>query len=211
MPDPAVTDSVVTEARGRPRQFDADEVLDLVVQLFWDKGYEATSVADISATTGLNKSSLYNAFGSKDALFERALGRYVATRSAMVGHVLTNGPAGLEDIEQFLELMESEMASDGGSRGCLAVNTSTELGYRDDGARATASHFRTQMRDAFGAALLRAEARGEIAPGASATYREILVTWMLGMGVLVRGGADLAEVHGQFEAARDLINTWRFG
>ena len=206
-----MAESAITETRGRPRQFDADEVLDLVVQLFWDKGYEATSVADIAAATGLNKSSLYNAFGSKDALFERALDRYVATRLAMVSQVLTNGVAGLDDIEQFLELMETESAGDDGSRGCLAVNTSTELGYRDDGAKEASSRFRSQMRDAFGATFERAEARAEIAAGTSGVYRDILVTWMLGMGVLVRGGAGRSEVHNQFEAARALIDTWRLG
>ena len=196
-------------ARGRPREFDANEVIDRVVQLFWDKGYEATSVADIVKATGLNKSSLYNAFGSKEALFERAIDRYVDTRVAMITSLLTDGSGGLDDIDRFFQLMETEVDSEHGCRGCLAVNTSTELGYRDAAAKAVSTRYRSHLRAAFNAVFVRAAARGEIAPGEGATYSEILLGWLLGMAVVVRGGADRPEIAGQFRAARSLIESWR--
>ena len=201
--------AVTTTPRGRPREFDTDVVLARVVQLFWDKGYEATSVADIVEVTGLNKSSIYNTFGSKEQLFERALENYVETRVAMLTATLVDGHDGLDDIDNLMNFMELEVASDTGGRGCLAVNTSTELGYRDDQTQTMSRMYRAAIREAFTAALLRAEELGEIEVGHSSTYREVLLLWMLGMAVAVRGGADPDEIKAQFAAGRALLTTWR--
>ena len=62
---------------GRPRQFDVDQTLDAAMRAFWARGYEATSMADLMAATGLHKGSLYQAFGDKHALFIEALKRYL--------------------------------------------------------------------------------------------------------------------------------------
>ena len=72
-------------------------VLDVVVELFWTKGYEATSISDIVEATGLNKSSLYNTFGPKNDLFEAAVERYLDMRTAMMTEVVGDGTAGLDD------------------------------------------------------------------------------------------------------------------
>ena len=69
--------STATPTRGRPRTFDEEAVLDALTALFWRQGYEATSMADIVEASGLNKSSLYNTFGSKQELFATILDRYV--------------------------------------------------------------------------------------------------------------------------------------
>src|SRR5262245_36571756 len=63
----------------RPREFDEEAVLDAAVQCFWVRGYEATSVRDLIEETGITGASLYNAFGDKRALYEKALGHYVDT------------------------------------------------------------------------------------------------------------------------------------
>src|SRR6266566_10166481 len=64
--------------RGRPRHFDVDEALDRAMRLFWRKGYQATSVSDLTTAMGIKRASLYAAFGSKEALFRKALERYGA-------------------------------------------------------------------------------------------------------------------------------------
>ena len=205
----ATPSALAAVKRGRPREFELDDVLDRAVQLFWDKGYEAASVAELVEATGLSKSSLYGTFGSKEALFERAIDRYVETRVAMLTSVLAEGSLGLDDVAAFLQLVESEVDSDLGARGCLAVNTSTELGYRDDAVQTVCSGYRTHVRAALQAVFSRAEERGEVAPGSSQDYAELLLGWMLGVAVVVRGGADRAELEGQFRAARALIGAWR--
>src|SRR5256885_15913527 len=65
-------------AMGRPREFDVDKALDLALQVFWRKGYEGASMADLTETMGITKPSLYSAFGNKEELFRKALDRYVA-------------------------------------------------------------------------------------------------------------------------------------
>ena len=64
-------------AMGRPREFDVDKALDLALQVFWRKGYEGASMADLTETMGITKPSLYSAFGNKEELFRKALDRYV--------------------------------------------------------------------------------------------------------------------------------------
>jgi TetR/AcrR family transcriptional repressor of nem operon len=195
--------------RGRPRQFDADEVMGRVIELFWTKGYEATSISDIVEATGLNKSSLYNSFGSKDELFEAAIEQYLAMRTATINHVVRDGTQGLHDVLHLLELQQAEIVGDGGRRGCLAVNTTTELGLRDETAAELSRRFRDVMRTAIGAALDRAESAGEIEPGTARLRTETMLAFSLSLAVIARGGASAQELDDQFAAMRALIADWR--
>ncbi len=70
---------------GRPREFDEDSVLEAAMEVFWRKGYEATSLADLCDCTGLHKGSLYQTFGSKHDLFMKALKHYIDRQFAQVG------------------------------------------------------------------------------------------------------------------------------
>ena len=198
-----------TRTRGRPREFDTDEVLDRVVELFWEQGFEATSMSDIVEVTGLNKSSLYNSFGSKDQLFQTALARYTSRREQMIHSGLRDGTAGLDDIMMFLEMVEIEMTSDTGSRGWLAINTSTELGRCDQSVVEMGTRFRGEMRSSIRAALDRAAELGEIGPAAVEHRVEMLVAFMMSLGVVARGGAPRAELDGQLAAMRGLVDSWR--
>jgi AcrR family transcriptional regulator len=77
--DEAASPASATRARGRPRAFDREAALSKAMRLFWQKGYEATSLADLTAAMGIASPSLYAAFGSKEALFVEALNHYGAT------------------------------------------------------------------------------------------------------------------------------------
>src|SRR5256885_4033490 len=79
---------------GRPREFGVDDVLDRAIEVFRERGYEASSMADIERATGLNTSSIYNTFGSKEALFKRSLSRYESVRLAAIVEGLAAGTAG---------------------------------------------------------------------------------------------------------------------
>jgi TetR/AcrR family transcriptional repressor of nem operon len=195
--------------QGRPRTFDRDAVLETLVQLFWEKGFEATSMADIVEASGLNKSSLYNTFGSKDLLFHEALNRYVDNRTLALVSVLSDGTEGLADIHRLFDIVWLEMVSSDDHRGCLAVNSSTELGRRDDGVVAVGQRFRSAMRAALADAFARAALLGEIKPELVDSYANIMVSMMLGLAVLVRSGADHDEVRSQLDAARVMLDGWR--
>lgn len=166
-------------------------------------------MSDIVEVTGLNKSSLYNSFGSKEQLFQTALDRYTSRREAMMRAGLRDGERGLDDIMTFLDMVELEMTSDLGSRGCLAINTSTELGHSDDAVVEMGSRFRGEMRSSIGAALGRAAALGEIDPDATTHRTEMLVAFMMSLGVVARSGAARAELEGQLAAMRALVESWR--
>ena len=84
---------IVARARGRPREFDCDQALDRALQLFWEKGYEGTSLSDLTRAMGINRPSLYAAFGNKEALFRRVLDRYAEGPAAYFREALTEPTA----------------------------------------------------------------------------------------------------------------------
>ncbi len=156
MPEPryaaVMNASAMVRGRGRPHEFDADEVLDRVIDLFWSQGYEATSVADLAEVSGLNKSSIYNTFGSKEQLFQSAIERYVEAREAKFHVLLRDGTGGLDDVHRMLGLARQEADAPLGWRGCMAVNTAT-LGGREPAMTRMSTRFRDEIRISFRAAL----------------------------------------------------------
>jgi len=195
--------------RGRPRKFSDDEVLDALVQLFWTQGYEATSMADIVVATGLNKSSLYSSFGSKDELFTMALTRYIDTRGTMLFSLLEQGTAGLADIARLFDSVWSEVSDGDEHRGCLAVNTSTEMGQRDHAITTIGSRYRALLADGLRATFTRAGELGEIDPAHIETYTVMVASFLVGTAVNVRSGATNQEIRAQLDAAQIILGTWR--
>ncbi|WP_347331618.1 TetR/AcrR family transcriptional regulator [Marinimicrobium locisalis] len=113
--------------RGRPLQFDPEQALQQAMLLFWAQGYEGTSTSQLMATMGLSKSSLYQAFGSKDALFNLCLDRY----GEMTAGYMSDTLAQAKSPKQFLlDLVEATASyhSEDGPNGCLLVNSACELG-----------------------------------------------------------------------------------
>jgi AcrR family transcriptional regulator len=195
--------------RGRPREFEVSDVIDSLIDIFWAQGYEATSMSDIVEATGLNKSSLYNSFVSKEELFQTAVTHYVEMRQSMLHGVLRDGDAGIDDIMTFLESVEQEFGGEFGSRGCLAVNTTTELGGRDESVITMSAGYRNEIRTSLRAALDRSAAAGEIDVNSVAHYAEMMLAFLMSLSVMARGGASSDEIKGQLAAIRALIESWR--
>ncbi len=105
---------------GRNRKYDRDEVLDTAMRLFWQRGYQATSIAEISQTTGLNTASMYKEFGDKDGLFEGALRHYRGHVLAPRFEILIDQP-NLRGVEAFLNSV-ADGAAKAEYRGCLMMN-----------------------------------------------------------------------------------------
>lgn len=128
MPKRAPTDAGTASAgRGRPLQFDPEQAVQQAMLLFWAQGYEATSTSQLMATMGLSKSSLYQAFGSKDALFNLCLDRY----GEMTAEHMRETLAQAQSPKQFLlDLVEAtaSYSNDGLPNGCLLINSACELG-----------------------------------------------------------------------------------
>ena len=145
----------------RPRSFEPDEVLDLAMQLFWQKGYEATSVQDLEAAMGINRYSLYNTFGDKHQLYLACLDRY---RDRMVAEMtcgLEHGSEGLQAIRDFMNAFRGK-APDAMGRGCFMVNCAVEQSHDDPEAASRILAHAERLEAAFLAALTRARASGEL-------------------------------------------------
>ena len=106
---------------GRPRGFDTEATLDKVMEAFWRHGFEGTTMATLTATTGLNKPSLYAAFGSKEEMFRTAFARYRARQAEFTGTLLAD-PSARVGIENVLLALVDSLTQPGMPRGCLMVH-----------------------------------------------------------------------------------------
>ncbi len=125
----------------RPREFDPNEVLQTAIELFWEKGYFASSVDEVVRQSGVAKYGIYGTFGSKRELFKKVLLQYASDRHRDIQNPLRKPGASLPEICQFFETAVKFMAQDGAPRGCLIVNTGVELGLRDAEIRDFVSNF----------------------------------------------------------------------
>jgi TetR/AcrR family transcriptional repressor of nem operon len=116
---------------GRPRNFEADTVVERAMEEFWTHGYANTSPAQLAEATGIGKGSLYNTFGRKRQLFDQALARYGRMGAELAEELLSRPGSTRERLGAYLrETVDSDVARPT-PRGCMAVNTAAELGGHD--------------------------------------------------------------------------------
>ncbi|WP_058042485.1 TetR/AcrR family transcriptional regulator [Streptomyces roseifaciens] len=178
---------------GRPKQFDPDVAVGKAMDVFWRKGYAATTPQDLVDELGIGKGSLYNAFGSKHALFERTLERYRDTQSAALVELLDQSGPVRPLLRSALELLIETDLGPAGRRGCFAVNTATELGGRDDASTELVRRMFERTEGAFKAAVERGQRTGEFAPDRDAdAAASLLLAALVGMRVIARaqGGRE---------------------
>lgn len=113
---------VSTRPRGRPRSFDREAALDQAVHAFWEHGYEATSVADLTRAMGIGAPSLYAAFGDKRALFAEVVDAYTARYGAFGERALAEEPTAGAAVARLLREAATEYADDAHPRGCLVIS-----------------------------------------------------------------------------------------
>ena len=168
-------------------------------------------MTDLELATGLNKSSLYNTFGSKEELFAQAIQRYAEKRFALVENVLAGGQDGLDDVHRALDAQHSESRSEWGVQGCLAVNSMAELGQRESCMDGISSDYRRQLGEMIRLPLNRAVAKGEMSADQVEHAATLLVSLTFGLGVLMRSGAPGASIDAHFEAMHAMVESWRIG
>ncbi len=172
----------------RPREFDIDEALQAALETFWSKGFEATSLQDLTEAMGIPKGSLYKAFGDKKALFLRALGAYLeAGRRRLAVALAADAP--LAALREWLEHPTRCGAGAGEPRGCFVVNTTVELAPHDaEVAAVTGEHWR-KLERVVAEALRRGQASGSVRKDrGAAELARLLVGFQAGAMVLARQG-----------------------
>ena len=174
-------------ARGRPREFDVDQALDRALQVFWRKGYEGASLSDLTDAMGINRPSLYAAFGSKEGLFRRALDRYIEGPAGYLREAL-NEPTARAVAERLLRSAAEGLTDPRNPRGCLAVQGALACGEEADSVRreliARRAAGETALRERFD----RAIAEGDLPPEVDgADLARYIVTVIHGMAVQAAG------------------------
>lgn len=156
----------VRRPRGRPRSFDADQVLDRARAVFWNLGYAATSLGDIAAATGLNRPSLYGAFGDKHALYIAALEKTAAQSVESITRALASDAPLRETLTGFYAAaIRVYRAGDAGPRGCFVVGTAVTEAVDDADVRALLSRYLADCDALFAARFERAKAAGDFPAG----------------------------------------------
>ncbi len=180
---------------GRPLQFDPELALVSAMQLFWRKGYDATSLHDLLKVTGLSKSSFYQAFGSKHALFECSIDHYRNDMVCDLQTMLAKADTGRGFIEQLFFTIAAETKGKNARRGCLIMNTASEFAQTDPVISKLVKQGTKAFTEIFEAAVVRAQKEGNVSDDSdSKILAAYLVTSMSGLKTQVKAGMSADEV-----------------
>lgn len=186
--------SVCTASRGRPREFCTDKALAAALRVFWGKGYEGASMADLTEAMGITKPSLYAAYGNKEALFARALDLYEAEKLAYTRSAL-EAPTARGVAEAILRGALANMTGDGEPHGCLGVISTIACGAEAEPIKAAVVARRASSQNALVARFAHAQGEGDLPahvdPQALTAY---LYAILHGLAVQAGSGATAGEL-----------------
>ncbi|MCG5215685.1 TetR/AcrR family transcriptional regulator [Streptosporangium sp. KLBMP 9127] len=177
----------------RTKEFDPDTALQAALELFWARGYEATSMADLVARLGIGRASLYATFGSKHELYVLALRRYVEKRDPSPIELLSQPGPALPAVRALVELYTEQSVAD--QRGCMIVNAAAELLPGDLPVTRFVEGNWGSLETALTSAFIRARAQGELPADRDpqALGRFILV-FLQGLRLMAKGSPDPARL-----------------
>ena len=180
-------------AGGRPRAFDVEQALDKALSVFWAKGYEGASLPDLTEAMGINRPSLYAAFGNKEELFRKALDRY-GQRMGCVNEALS-GPVARDAVEQLLHAMIAKQTACIGPKGCMMMQATFSTGDAGAGLREDLARRRETMHLALRDRFERARREGELPDSANAAdLARFYAGFMNGLAVQAAGGSTGEEL-----------------
>lgn len=170
----------------RPREFDEAAVLDALVLRFWAHGYDATSVKDLVESTGVGAASLYNAFGDKRAIYERALDHYV--EGSVAKRIRRcDALAPRDAIDAFFDEIVKRSLDDRDRKGCMLVNAALDVAPHDPGFRKIVAGVLAEIEAFFLACVKAGQDEGAITRSLSAeTLSRHLLGVLMGIRVLAR-------------------------
>lgn len=175
---------------GRPRAFDPEQALDAALRVFWQKGYEGTSLTDLTEAMGINRPSLYAAFGNKEELFRRVRTRY-AERATCPRNM--QGNTAREAVENFFRAgIESLVGPE--CSGCLLVTSALAGSDESETVRQELCHARNEVARAWEDRFAEAVAAGEKLPAAPEELARYVMTVSNGMSVQARSGATREDL-----------------
>ena len=191
----------------RPKEFNPDDAIEKAMQVFWHKGYEATSMEDLLEAMNLNRGSLYGTFGDKRQLFLKVIDRYchgfVGEKFSLLNQP---GPA-LPTLRRFIEGMIEGALADPQRRGCLIANTVMELSPHEEEIAGRLRQVLKTAEDTFFRVLARAKQQGELSNHKDPrTMARFLTTMMQGAIVMIKAGTPADVVKQTAETALSILD-----
>lgn len=181
-------------AIGRPREFDVDEALEAALQVFWRKGYEGASMAELTASMGITRPSLYAAFGNKEELFRKALDRYVDGPGGYTKLALQQ-PTARAVVEQLLFGAADAVTDPSCPPGCLAVQGALTCGIAAESVKQELVARRCSGEDDLRLRFKRAQREGDLPDDANpADLSKYISTVLQGMAVQATNGASRTDL-----------------
>ena len=191
--------------RGRPRAYDPQVALARAAEVFWKAGYAGTSLDDLAAATGMNRPSLYAAFGDKRDLYLKTLDYYREESRALARHALADNPTLRVFLKRFYDKALALYLTDG-PRGCYSIGTAATVAAVDDGVRAFLADSMRTTDSFLTHQIEKAKKRGELSPGADPAALGYLATATLHtLAIRSRAGLPRKELNALVEAAIDVI------
>jgi len=193
--------------RGRPRKTDPEAVLETSIELFWEKGYEGTSMNDLAAATGMAKPGLYATFGDKETLYAKALRRYAETGGAAVFDDLITSPDPLDVVvRRSLRQLADGTTEKNGPGGCLLVNTLVECAHGSPALEALSHELDAKRLNAFMERFRAAKKAGELPPLADPRrLAEFFSGQVLALAVMGRSGASQRDLERFIDVAMTVL------
>ncbi|MEV5313849.1 MULTISPECIES: TetR/AcrR family transcriptional regulator [unclassified Streptomyces] len=192
----------------RSKEFDPDAVLQSALELFWRRGYEATSMADLVDHLGIGRASIYATFGNKRELYLKALDRYGESQNPLLLRELSQPGPALPAVRTVVRRFAAEAADESRrSEGCFITNTAAELAPHDTAAARRVESSWEHLETLLHSALVRAQAQGELPeerdPRALA---RLLLVLLQGLRVVGKASTDPARVRDAAEQALALLD-----
>ena len=179
---------------GRPRAFDTEEVLEKALCVFWQKGYEGTSMPDLTKAMGINRPSIYAAFGNKETLFRKALDLYIGRKHARVRQALDDSTAQNGMSRIFHEMANALVRTDE-PKGCLLVQGALTCSEAAEDIRKELELRRKDIELILLERFQKAHQDGELPPKADpVALARFMATVMHGIAVQASSGASIPEM-----------------
>jgi AcrR family transcriptional regulator len=181
--------SLAAAIRGRPREFDPEAALAAALQVFWKRGYEGASLAELTEAMGISKPSLYACYGNKEELFRKALDLYERDKLCYVGKAL-EAPTARCVAETLLRGALATHCGDSDPQGCLGVIATLACGVEAESIRRDVIARRSSSERALVQRFERARDEGDLLPGADPEALATYLTTVI-QGLSVKAGAGL--------------------
>lgn len=194
-----------TKQRGRPPAFDHEEALEKALKVFWLRGFEGASMTELTEALGINRPSIYAAFGNKEELFRKALGKYLAGPVAYVAEAMKE-PTSRQVVEKYLTKSAEFLTNPNNPRGCMIVQGALSCGQGSELIQQELIAYRKGYEDTLRQRFELARLQGDLPSSINASdLAKYIATIHQGMSVQATSGATIEELMAVVQVA---LKNW---